>query len=232
MKKIIYIILLGIILNCNNSKSNADSQSELYKLTCENERELLTNPKNNWRIPLELINNINDYISESNVQLKSPNALNGIEKSEYGMSIYSNIFPYSKINGIEIGLMPLVRSTGSGFTSFVEDSFRIEIDEEQKSQLQLKQNVFEFYRNFKPNTEFDSDIRLRYPRIDLTFRGNTFYKMNDVLSRIALGYLEAAELKSEKLFSKNICELNKTELNKLKSDFELNIRIFKMGGIE
>ena len=232
MKNIIYIILIGALLGCNNSQSKTESRSLLNKLTCENEKKLLSNSKNNWKIPLKKINNIDDYILESNIQLKSSEAFNGIKKTKYGMSIYSNIYPYSLVNGVEIGLMPLTRITGSGYTSLLEDSFKIVIENNYNLDLNLKQKVFEFYRDFKPNTENKSSLRLIYPRIDLTFIGNSFNKLNDILEEITLGYLKSARLEAEKKFSKKICELTQVELEILKANFKLNIRVHKLGNIE
>ena len=229
MKNIIYIILLGVISNYNNTKSNSETQTELKNLDCENIKALLINEKNNWEIPLEHIYNINDYISESNIQLKSPLATKGIEKTKYGTSMYSNIFPYVNVNGIEISLMQLIRYTGGGHSSNINDSYRVIIGENKKNDLQIKKKVFEFYRDFKPNNEYHSETRLLYPRIDLTFNGNNFHKIKDSLTKISLGFIKAVELESEKKFSKKICQLNKVELELLKKKFKLNIRIFKYG---
>lgn len=228
-ENIIYVVVIGLVISCNNSKSQPGNQQSLKNLTCENEKELLINQKSNWKIPVERINNIENYITESDIQLKLPIANDGIEITKYGVSLYSNIYPYTNVEGINIGLLPLVRHTGSGHFSKSGDSFKIVISEEQKTDLNIRQDVFAYYQDFEPKSSSNSSTRLVSPRIDLTFAGNSFRKINDVLAEISIGYLEAAELHSQKKYSNEICQLDDIQLETLKSEFKLNIRIYQIG---
>lgn len=228
-ENIIYVVVIGLVISCNNSKSQPGNQQGLKNLTCENEKELLINSKSNWKIPVERIKNIEDYITESDIQLKLPIATEGIEITKYGMSLYSNIHPYTDVDGINIGLLPLIRHTGSGHFSKLGDSFKIVISDDQKTELIISQDVFNYYKNFEPKSTLNSSMRLVSPRIDLTFADNSFRKINDVLAEISIGYLEAAKLQSQKIYSKEICQLDDVQLETLKSEFKLNIRIYQIG---
>jgi len=223
MKHIFYFILFTILLSCNVSK-NGDIKN---KTICNNEKELVINPKSNWRIPLERINNIDDYISECQTELKKSND-GEKEKTKYGISVYSNIYPYILVDSVKIGLMPLRRNTGAGYR-LNNNNYIITIGDDNNSNKNRPQEVFKFYQTAHPIIDKESDMKLVYPRIDVTIISDHFDKIENIFKEILFGYLKAVRLFSEKTFSKNICDLNKTEMEILKSKFKLNIRLYKRG---
>jgi len=244
MKHITIFIILLLFFSCSdNKKSGKENVMTDIKDLCNNQIFLLENPKNNWEIPLDSIDNINEFIHYARIRKNEysskSNTIQGITFSDSkskglneSIEIFnSNVYPYVKVNGVDVSLCQLLHLSSGGFFSNEKDIVIINYHSRKQYEKELwRESVYNYYVGFK-NTEIidTSGInRLEVPLIVLSFRGNTFKDITTILKDITEGYITAIDSISKDKFKEGSCSISPSQLKIIKRGYPLNIRIIKI----
>jgi hypothetical protein len=249
MRKI-WIWFFIFCIGCTNSpiKEEKAQPQDLITLYCKNDRMLLRDSRNNWKVPLDSIRTMDDYFAKCRAQIRSeyanvdvsalPNILDSIQKYRENkdtldqifkhVNWHPKVFPYLVIDSVELSLMQLLRPSGGGYFSNSEDILRIYVDDVQSHIREFwVDSVYNYFWDFSPMQVYKSYEwnRLQGPMVNLIVRNENFSNLEFVVKVIIEGYMKAQRSNSMTAFKKELCELDATKLLELKDRYPLRIRL-------
>lgn len=218
MKKYL-IIIITVCICCKNKDNRIINQTSL----CKNEIQLLINPKNNWEIPIDSIQTMDQY----RMRAKKQRNLH-IENQHFP---YSGVVPFIKIKDIEISLMELLIPVGTLYFTEKQDLLWIYYrNKKQYDSINYSPRIINFFTGFK---QIKSDIPPKYrlygPIINVSIYDNHFDKVTMIIKDIVRSYLFSINEISNREYHKNTCDLNSEELEIIKRRLPLNIKLVKNG---
>ena len=249
MKGVFLVFLVFISVGCS-VKESASMTKELKAKTstfCENEILLLSDSLRNWRIPADSIKSMDEYFEKCSRQILLSDSQSNLnetldlinqetdffsEDTSSGTSPHPNVFPYITIDSIDISFMQLLRPTGGGYTAHAEDVLWLTCESEAfRAGDGFSESISRFIYEFKPRKKPANNecFRIQGPVINLTFNNGSFPNLETVTRGIVKGYLNAQTLNAQKIYRKNLCELEDEEILELKNLYPLKIRLIKHG---
>jgi hypothetical protein len=136
--------------SCIDNNTKNENNSIDIKNLCNNQVSLLVNKRNNWKIPLDSIDNIDDFLHYANIRRRDFDTTNSICFSDglnkdFGI-FYTNVYPYMGIKGKDISLSQLLTVSSGGYS--VSDKDLIRIDYYSKNHYDTegwKDKIYMFY---------------------------------------------------------------------------------------
>jgi|GEM_PF-6500773 len=135
-------------------------------------------------------------------------------------------------DSIKFSFMQLLRPTGGGYTAHAEDVLWLTCESEAfRAGDGFSESISRFIYEFKPRKKPANNecFRIQGPVINLTFNNGSFPNLETVTRGIVKGYLNAQTLNAQKIYRKNLCELEDEEILELKNLYPLKIRLIKHG---
>lgn len=140
MKYLSICTILVLFSSCiDNNRKDENNAIDLNNL-CNNQLSLIVKEKNNWKIPLDSIDNFDDFIYYANIkkresthktdttnQLAYPDSTLDKDGLVKDFGIYNtNVYPYIHIKGKDISLSQILQNSSGGFSISSKDLLKID----------------------------------------------------------------------------------------------------------
>ncbi|MCR6639684.1 MAG: hypothetical protein NVV82_12060 [Sporocytophaga sp.] len=239
MKHIITFTILFSLFSCNENKETGKENVMVdLKHLCNNQIFLLENPKSNWEIPLDSIDNYNEFIYHARVQNGkcefhriTSDSFDSQDLIDVNKFYGSNVYPYIKVNGMDVSLCQLLVTSSGGYFANAKNIIRINYySKKQFERENWKEKIYKYYIGLKGTDIVDSlsSNRLEVPLIILSFHGEAFKYITTILKEITEGYITVIDSISKEKFGKDACTLTSNQIKIIKSEYPLNIRLIRM----
>lgn len=224
--KLASFILLGI-LTCCIACSPIPPRQEIVAPQntvisyCANEIILIQDSSNNWEVPVDSIDSIEDYHRLSRIQI-------GASTMSKDSTEYPNVHPYIVIDSINISLMHLLRPTGGGYSGHAGNACTVYYqDLIYGAGTHAIESIRDFHLKFDPykKNEFRGSRWLIGPMVRVVFSHDSFADIKIAIKRIVTGYLQAMNILSLRFYNNDLCELNPSDLREMKRNYPLKIRL-------